>query len=560
MSPVDARPRVVAGLRLLRRVGSGGEGEVWEARDRDGARKALKLIRPEFLPSLDELARRGRHLRRIDHPALVRVHRSGRLQGSTLDGWGFLEMDFVDGEPMGDAPADPEALERLEPLAEALDALHAGEWSDGVPLVHRDVKPANLIARPDGEVVLVDCSTLRGTDATQLTRIGTPVFAAPEVMQGRVGPAADVYSFGVTIVALVTGARGEDLARLLADPETLDLPDTVRRALSPDPAGRPGSCRAVLDAGTTIDPALLPPLPPLLGGGSSATPDLVDVSAFEAGRDQFGERPEDGWGDELAGERTSGGWASVPEPPSGVARESDEWWPRTRGRGGTLVSWLATLGVCAWLLWQAAGGGGALARLAEAVGLEWVAGGLRGPVAAVMAAAVHLVAVRLAGQGWGVALLAPPAAWGWLLGERTALPGPARAWTRATVTGTLAVAVAVGLAAGADAGFASGVGDPEAVTGLGAVVALAVVFSALACVAGRHGGAGRILLRLLLAPAWLAGTALLVAAGLVGALLALPAGRPAGPWRLVSGTLAGAGAFAGLAGAGRDRQPPDPRG
>lgn len=542
-SHVDARPRVVAGLRLLRRVGSGGEGEVWEARDLDGARKALKLIRPEFLPAAEEMARRGRHLRRIDHPALVRVHRSGRLQGSTLDGWGFLEMDFVDGDPLGDAPADLEALERLGPLAEALDALHAGEWSDGVPLVHRDVKPANLIARPDGEVVLVDCSTLRGTDATQLTRIGTPLFAAPEVMHGRVGPAADVYSFGVTIVALVTGARGEELAALLADPDTLDLPEAVHRALSPDPSGRPASCRAVLDAGTAIDPTLLPPLPWLPEERSSAVGDL-------------GHRPAPtGPGERPPGHSTDG-WPLVPQLPTEARQAPENWWPTAQGRGGSLISWLGVLAVSVWLLWQAAVGGGALAWLGSTVGVD-LAAGWRVPVAVGLAAAVHVVAARVAGQGWAVTLLAPPAAWGWLLGERTALPGPARAWTRTAVTGTLAAALAVGIATVTT--DVDGVGMPGPSVALVAAAG-GVVVVALACAAGRHAGAGRVLLRLLLAPVWLAGALLLLTAGLVGALAALPAGRSAGLWRLVSGTLGGAGAFAGLAGAGRDRQPPDPRG
>ncbi|QBI20620.1 hypothetical protein ER308_14325 [Egibacter rhizosphaerae] len=248
----QARPRVVAGLRLVEMVGSGGEGEVWDARDERGQRRALKLVRPEVLPAPEELGRRGDWLTRIDHPALVRVHRTGRLTGSTLEGWGFVEMDFVAGEPLGAAPADPYALRRLRPLAEALDLLHAGRWSEGVPLVHRDVKPANLIEQDDGRVVLVDVSTLRGLDTREATRVGTPLFAAPEVMTGHAGPPADVYSFAATIIALVSGARGAQLADLLADPGRLDLPPTVAQALHPDPAQRPGSCAAVLEAGTTI--------------------------------------------------------------------------------------------------------------------------------------------------------------------------------------------------------------------------------------------------------------------------------------------------------------------
>ena len=254
---VVARPAVVAGLRLVRVVGRGGEGEVWEARDERGRRRALKLVRPEMLSG--EAEDRIQALLRIDHPSLVRTLRGGRLSGGGLDGWGFVEMDFVDGPSLHNAPPDPAVLERLEPLAEALDLLHAGEWSDGRPLVHRDVKPANLVQAPGGRIVLVDPSTLRALDSNTITRVGTPVFAAPEVMTGRIGPAADVYSFAATIVALLTGERGERLAGYLDHVDQLDLPDGVRRALSLHPADRPGSCLAVLEAGMQADPTVLLP-------------------------------------------------------------------------------------------------------------------------------------------------------------------------------------------------------------------------------------------------------------------------------------------------------------
>ncbi|HVM00515.1 MAG TPA: serine/threonine-protein kinase [Egibacteraceae bacterium] len=271
------RPRVVEGLRLERLVGSGGEGEVWEARDPHGRRRALKLIRPEALAGPDAVAERAAYLTRIDHPALVRVHRSGLLDDEALRGWGFVEMEFVAGRCLADEPGGWELLDQLLPLAEALDLLHAGHWSDGLPLVHRDVKPANLVATRGGRLVLVDPSTLRGVDATLVTRVGTPVFAAPEVMTGRVGPAADVYSFAVTALALVTGARGAELADLVAAVDELDVPEGVRAGLSSQPEDRPVSCRELLTAPAPLlvrdaeasdetwvlgeDPADVPPAP-----------------------------------------------------------------------------------------------------------------------------------------------------------------------------------------------------------------------------------------------------------------------------------------------------------
>lgn len=235
----------MAGVALVRMVGSGGEGEVWDAQRPDGSRCALKLIRPAVLADPMVVRQRGRWLVRIDHPALVEVVRGGRITTGAYAGWGYLEMGFVEGESLATAAALPDALERLRPVAEALDLLHRGTWSDGVPLIHRDVKPANLIAT-DGGLVLVDPSTLRDVGALDLTRVGTPRYVAPEVASGRFGPAADVYSLGVTAAALLTGARGEALDRVLADPVAHGLPSGIVEAVRADPAARPASCREVL--------------------------------------------------------------------------------------------------------------------------------------------------------------------------------------------------------------------------------------------------------------------------------------------------------------------------
>ncbi len=504
----DARPRVVAGLRLVRRVGRGGEGEVWEARDAEGRRRALKLVRPEALASPAELARRGAYLRRIDHPALVAVHRTGRLAGSVLEGWGFLEMDFVDGESLAEAPADPDALERLTDLAEGLDLLHAGRWSDGVPLVHRDVKPANLIATPSGEVVLVDCSTLRGTDATQLTRIGTPRYAAPEVLTGRAGPPADVYSFGATVVALATGARGEALDEVLADPGALALPATVGAALDPDPSQRPSSCQAVLTAGAGID--------------LDALPDLRTA----------------GWSQE---------WAR---------RDLDSAEIDPARRAGRPGAWFGALSLGTSAAALAAAGllGGTGSRL-DGLLATW-------PLLAAAVAAVLLVGgARLGGASMRAALLANPFAWGWLLGGKATAAGRSRAWVRTTTSGALlAVAAVVGLLAAVVTGVAP-VEVPAAGRRFGAPAALlgAGPLAAAVAGAGAAGGVGGALARVLLMPLWLTGAAVLVVAGALAALAGLLVGRPGPGSRLVAGTLAGGLAAVAPRAGGPARRAPDPR-
>jgi hypothetical protein len=241
----------VLGLQLQHRLGSGGEGEVWAAADADGMVHALKLIRPDVVAEPVAFAARADALARIDDPALVRVLRARVLATGEWAGWGAMVMELVDGEPLHDAHLGAQAFADLEPLALALDRLHGGVWSDGEPMVHRDIKPANLLRTIDDRVVLVDPSSLRSLGG-DMTYVGTPLFVAPEVPGGRVGPAADVYSFAATLLALHSGARGDELADLLAAPGDLDIPDAVARALSPAPADRPERCADLVDTTHTV--------------------------------------------------------------------------------------------------------------------------------------------------------------------------------------------------------------------------------------------------------------------------------------------------------------------
>lgn len=471
------RPRLVQGLRLQRLVGRGGEGEVWEARDARGRRRAVKLIRPEALASHAAVAERAAYLRRIDHPALVRVHRSGLLDEGALSGWGIVEMDYVDGRSLARVPGDWGLLDELLPLAAALDLLHDGHWSDGVPLVHRDVKPANLVEAPDGRLVLVDPSTLRGVDAALLTRIGTPVFAAPEVVTGRVGPPADVYSLAVTVIALVTGARGEELAELVDRVGELDLPPGVRAGVAAAPQDRPASCHDLL---TEPHPVLV--------------------------RDAERADSHGGWTD---------GWGWTDGEAMGDLEDSADVGPAPRGR------------VWPWFL--------VLVLVLVAPVVTWAAGMLEGPLlptAAAAAVATQLAAHAADRRSVLLALVAPPLAWAFLLSDRVAA-GRRRAWARALLCGALAVAVApVAMRA-----VGTGVGDEVATA---AVTVAGTGLTGLALVAVGARGATGLLLRTVLLPVWAAGAALLVAAGLVALPVAALTGRTRVAARLVFGTLAGA--------------------
>ena len=219
----------IDGYHVVRLLGRGGMAEVYEVRhDQLGVRRAMKVFmadgeRAELLKS--RFLAEGRLLARLDHPRLVKVHASGVDEAS---GTPYLVMDLVlgaDGEPQTLATLHTRRQiteERLfgwyEDLAEALRYIHAA----GV--VHRDVKPSNILIGADGHAVLSDFGVSRftdenlrkelsvdatmATDATTLSRVvmGTANYFAPEVRAGATATAAaDIYALGVTLFRLLTG-------------------------------------------------------------------------------------------------------------------------------------------------------------------------------------------------------------------------------------------------------------------------------------------------------------------------------------------------------------------
>ncbi|MPZ87586.1 MAG: hypothetical protein GEU81_05815 [Nitriliruptorales bacterium] len=541
MVPAPAtRPLVVEGLRLLTMVGRGGEGEVWEVRDARDHRRALKLVRPDCLASPEETIARGRWLVHIDHPALVRVHRSGLVSGGvfrsarvgpsrsrlppppahdghSLDGWGFVEMDFIAGESLASAEADPSVLERLEPLSEALDLLHAGAWSDGVPLVHRDVKPANIVEDADGRFVLVDPSTLRGLDTDDVTRVGTPLFRAPEVMAGHTTTAADVYSFAATIVALATGLRGRDLANLLRDPGLLDLPRGVRRALSPAPGERPVSCRAVLEQGETITiPVLLP---------WERDPQAKEQRGETAGG------PPPAAGALAPGSGDSDRWLGAQDGPSTPAQPATPGWPPPAGvpearQPHESRGWLSPVAgrprPLAGALWAVVAAG---VFLVPAFAVAGNPDPQQILVTCAGAAAVHLLASIVLGRSVLLAVMLAPVAWAGLIANRMGGSGSRRAWSQTLLLpGCTMLAAAPPTAAllrVQDSGLVA-LDVPVTVEQV-AMLGVSALLLALGA-AGLGAGLGAVF-RLLGLPLWILGAGALLALCVIALIPALLSGR-----------------------------------
>jgi serine/threonine-protein kinase len=213
--------RKVGTSRVVREIGRGGMGVVFEAfqegLDRPVAVKALdvKLARSKEL--VERFRREGRAYAQLRHQAVVAVHDLVE-KDDTL----YLVTDFVDGADLnkvlakgGTLPPDCTAIVGAR-VAEALDYVHFNK------LLHRDVKPANVMLSRDGEVKLMDFGIAKDQTAADLTKVGmlvgSPSYLAPEVLNGDVADArADVWALGITLYELVTGEkpfRGKDAEEL----------------------------------------------------------------------------------------------------------------------------------------------------------------------------------------------------------------------------------------------------------------------------------------------------------------------------------------------------------
>lgn len=208
--PADAV--IVAGrYRLEALIGRGGTAEVWRAVDTALDRTvALKLVTVAHDASSARAADEARTLAQLSHPSLVQVYDAGTDER----GRPWVVMELIDGETLADGirrgPVPPQRVAEVGlAVAEALDHVHARG------LVHRDVKPANVLIGRAGRVRLTDFGIARLVDAAKVTStgmmVGTASYLAPEQVAGEpVGSAADVYSLGLGLLEALTGHREYD--------------------------------------------------------------------------------------------------------------------------------------------------------------------------------------------------------------------------------------------------------------------------------------------------------------------------------------------------------------
>ena len=246
-----SRPRVSLPERysITRHVADGGMASVWEAQDeRLGRSVAVKVLSPSL--AADDAARRrftreARAAARLSmHPHVVTVYDAGEH-----DGVAFLVMALYPGGTVGDRikagpVARAQALDWLEDAAGALDLAH------GEGVVHRDVKPANLLLDANDRVAVADFGIATAAWETSMTQtgmvLGTIAYLAPEQRTGGVAtPASDRYALGVVARELLTGARpGVEATHPVALSGAAEI--ALARATAEDPDARPASCVALV--------------------------------------------------------------------------------------------------------------------------------------------------------------------------------------------------------------------------------------------------------------------------------------------------------------------------
>jgi serine/threonine protein kinase len=348
---------------LRERLGVGGFAEVWRAWDPSFEHEvALKTLLPH-MAAMPDVRRRfleeARRIFRLHHP-LPQPHIIMVYQVGEVDDRPYYTMQLIDGQTLralmndhGPLPLD-QVLTVLSPLAAALDHLHANE------LVHRDIKPDNVMVDAGGRVVLMDFGISRTLEGTHYQMssvlIGTPTYMAPEQFRGEpTGPATDIYGLGVLTYQMLAGRppfEGEPASMSYAivhrSPPPLgglrpdlDSPVTsvVESALAKTPSERPASAGAFVRAlrqatiATAVQPA--PPAPPAV---EPPTPQQPAPAAVPGSTFVWEEPAASGAGaDEAATQRRPAAALPVPTPsqaplPAPVASAASDVTPGSTAR------------------------------------------------------------------------------------------------------------------------------------------------------------------------------------------------------------------------------------
>ncbi|MCR2794217.1 serine/threonine protein kinase [Microbacterium sp. zg.Y625] len=280
------------------RIAIGGMGEVWEATDHViGRTVAIKILKDEYMGDpgfLERFRAEARHAALVNHEGIASVFDYGEENGSA-----FLVMELVPGEALstilereGSLPVD-KTLDIVAQTSMALQAAHAAG------LVHRDIKPGNLLITPDGRVKITDFGIARIADQVPLTAtgqvMGTVQYLSPEQASGHpASPATDVYSLGIVAYECLTGKRpftGESqvaIAMAQINEQPPPLPSTVpapvqnlvMAMIAKKPDDRPATASAVARAASALrrgDVAAAAAAVPAIAGGAGAVDEVTQL-------------------------------------------------------------------------------------------------------------------------------------------------------------------------------------------------------------------------------------------------------------------------------------------
>jgi serine/threonine protein kinase len=340
--------RRIGHFRLEEILGAGGMALVYRAVDERTREPAAVKVLADNLAA-DEMFRQrffreAKLAARLDHENVIRVLDSGEHEGRP-----WIALEYVEGETLAEALARRGRLPPEEAASLGRQLCAGLQHAHDAGLVHRDVKPANIVVRADGSATIVDFGVARAHEGTELTEhgsvVGTASYLAPELASGGpVTTAVDLYSLGAVLYEAVTGApphRVSSLAELVAagsrptPPRLSEVADgipsgldaAVARCLEPDPTDRPASANEVArvlqadDSPTAVLDTLV--LPPPVERGQHRTwnrkrATLVAVAAA-------GAVAVAGWAAWASADRAPEPRAPAPAPPREQARELSRW-------------------------------------------------------------------------------------------------------------------------------------------------------------------------------------------------------------------------------------------
>ncbi|MEH0829494.1 MULTISPECIES: serine/threonine-protein kinase [unclassified Micromonospora] len=244
--------------RLVEKIASGGMGDVWRAVDETLDRcVAVKMLQSGLVTDAgfgERFRREARAMAALRHPGVAQVYDYGEMSRPGAPVLAYIVMECVQGQPLSERIAEVGRLGTAETMSVAAQTARALQAAHDAGVVHRDVKPNNLIIEPDGHVVLVDFGVAVTQEAASLTGanevVGTALYMAPEqVSKNETTPAIDIYALGAVVYHCLAGGppyQGDNavavaLRHIEDEPPPLpeDVPAEVRQLVATAMAKEP---------------------------------------------------------------------------------------------------------------------------------------------------------------------------------------------------------------------------------------------------------------------------------------------------------------------------------